>query len=511
MVERDPNQQPERDPSADDESEGVDFERVKETVGFVLRATRRRPVLVGLVFTLAAAMGVFYAVTMPRTYHSQVKLLAQANLVVPALSNPGRAVPRDADSPTRNVADQILRRDNLVALARETNLVDRSFAARSPVSRLKDAIMGEDATDEQKLNGIAETLEKKFSITVQNNNVIIGVDWDDPQVAYELVTLVQKNFLSARYDDEVAMVSDAIAVLQEHEKIEAAGVDAALDEYKKLTDKPAGSAVAPSVPHGPATPRAARPAASSPTAGQTAPTIDPDLAAALDDKRQQIRSLETARQRELETLRAQLAQAQLTLTPRHPTVIGLQRKVDTLSAPDPQLLQLKAEERALMARIAPPLTPAGATGTVPSPLAPFPAAAGTPLIPALPAPHQLTPQEDPQTQLARSKLEGAIRRDQEAVARIEAANMELEVARTAFKYRYTVVTPAEVARAPKRPVAPLVGIASVLGSALLALLLATWADQRSGRILEEWQVERRLKLEILGEFDPSMHVPTRPL
>ena len=32
----------------------------------------------------------------------------------------------------------------------------------------------------------------------------------------------------------------------------------------------------------------------------------------------------------------------------------------------------------------------------------------------------------------------------------------------------------------------------------------------SGRILEEWQVRRRLKLEILGEFEPSTYLPARP-
>lgn len=164
-----------------------------------------------------------------------------------------------------------------------------------------------------------------------------------------------------------------------------------------------------------------------------------------------------------------------------------------------------------MARIAPPLAPTGATSAGSPPVAPLPSPVGPAPIPVLPAPHQLTPEEDPQTQLARSRLEGAIRRDQEAVTRIEAANMELEVARTAFKYRYTVVTPAEVAHGPKRPLAQIVGIASVIGAALLALLLAAGADLRSGRILEEWQVKRRLKLEVLGEFDPTMHLPTRPL
>jgi hypothetical protein len=38
---------------------------------------------------------------------------------------------------------------------------------------------------------------------------------------------------------------------------------------------------------------------------------------------------------------------------------------------------------------------------------------------------------------------------------------------------------------------------------LLALLLAAGADSWSGRVLEEWQVPRRLRLEILGEF----HLP----
>jgi hypothetical protein len=100
----------------------------------------------------------------------------------------------------------------------------------------------------------------------------------------------------------------------------------------------------------------------------------------------------------------------------------------------------------------------------------------------------------------RSKLEGAIHAYQDAIARIDVANTELEVLRTAFKYRYTVVTPAEVPTSPKKPTAKLVGVGSVIGAALLAFLLAAGADSWSGRVLEEWQVRRRLKLDILGEF-----------
>jgi uncharacterized protein involved in exopolysaccharide biosynthesis len=515
MVARDPNQQLERDPAADDEDEGVDFERVKETLGFVLRAPRRRPKLAACVFVLAGALGVAAAVTMPRTYSSEVKLLAQANLVVPALSNPGRAVPRDADAPTKNVGDQILRRDNLTALAKETNLVERYYAARSPALKLKDRILGGPGTDDEKLRIVVATLEKKVSVLVQDNNVIIGVEWADPQMAYDLVTNIQKNFQSARYDDDVAMISDAITVLQEHAKTEADEVDSALAEYQKLNVVRPGSVAALALRAplggGGGAPRP-RPQG-APGAPAATAAIDPDLAAALEEKRQQIRGLETERQRELETLRAQLAQAQLTLTPQHPTVIALQQKIDMLSAPDPQLAQLRLDERNLMARIAPPIAPP-TVSTAPAPpvYAPPPvprapgapsASAGAPLSPP-------TSEEDPRAQLARSKLEGAVRRYQDAVTRIDGANMELEIARTAFKYRYTVVTPAEVPLKPKKPVAQMVGAASVIGALLLALLMAAGADLWSGRILEEWQVRRRLKLEVLGEFDPAEALPAGP-
>ena len=504
MPSRDPNHQQERDPAANEEEEGIDLERAKEMLGFVLRAPLRRPILAAGVFILGAAAGVAAAITMPRTYNSQVKLLAQANLVVPALSNPGRAVPRDADSPTKDVADQILRRDNLIALAKETNLVERYYAARSPALKFKDRVLGAGTTSEEdKLKVVVATLEKNVSVVIQESNVIIGVDWYQPRLAYDLVTTVQRNFQAARYDDDVAMISDAIAVLESHAKVEADAVDAALDEYRKLALAPAAGTV-------PASTHVPRPAAprSTATAVSPAPAIDPDLAEALEEKRQQIRSLEAQREHELDRLREQLTQAQLTLTPQHPTVIALQQKLDSMSAPDPQLAALKADERALMASIAPPLPPPVKSNT---PIATASSRAGTEPEPAPQASTLGTSKEDPRAQLLRAKLEGAIRRYQDAVSRIDGANMELEIARTAFKYRYTVVTPAEIAPKPKKAVAQLVGIGSVIGSLVFALLLAAGADLWSGRILEEWQVRRRLKLEILGEFDPTPKFePTPP-
>jgi hypothetical protein len=67
-----------------------------------------------------------------------------------------------------------------------------------------------------------------------------------------------------------------------------------------------------------------------------------------------------------------------------------------------------------------------------------------------------------------------------------------------------VVTPAEVPKSPKKPTAAVIGIGSVIGALLLAFLLPAGVDSWSGRVLEEWQIPRRLKLEILGQY----HVPS---
>jgi uncharacterized protein involved in exopolysaccharide biosynthesis len=104
-------------------------------------------------------------------------------------------------------------------------------------------------------------------------------------------------------------------------------------------------------------------------------------------------------------------------------------------------------------------------------------------------------------QLASSKLAAAIRNYQEATARIDAARVELEITRTGYKHRYTVVSPAELPKKPKKATAQVIGIGSVVGAALLAIVLATLADMMTGTILEAWQVRRRLKIEVLGEFD----------
>ena len=86
--------------AGEDEEQGLDWEHARELAGYFARAPRRRPKLAIATFAFVLAFAFATAVFWPRSYHCEVRLLAQKNLVLPALGNPGRAVPRDADNPT---------------------------------------------------------------------------------------------------------------------------------------------------------------------------------------------------------------------------------------------------------------------------------------------------------------------------------------------------------------------------------------------------------------------------
>jgi uncharacterized protein involved in exopolysaccharide biosynthesis len=234
---------------------------------------------------------------------------------------------------------------------------------------------------------------------------------------------------------------------------------------------------------------------------------DPEVTKALEEKRMQIRALEEARQHTIATLRQELVQAQLTLTPLHPSVVALQQQLDAVSQTPPELAQLRAEERSLMAqlvplRVAPIASSAPTPGFATRPFTPFGAPAADAGAGAeLDSVAMFNPDRDGPLRLEETKLGAAIREYEDAMGRIDSARVELEITRAAYKYKYTVVTPAELPKSPKKATARTVAMGSVIGGILLALLLAAGIDLAKGSILESWQVRRRLKLQVLGELD----------
>ena len=230
------------------------------------------------------------------------------------------------------------------------------------------------------------------------------------------------------------------------------------------------------------------------------------------------RAVEDDRQRQLESLRQQLTQAQLTFTPMHPTVIGLQKSVDSFSEPSPQLQALKAQERMLMNEIAAPAPLAAASAPVGGGAAAAPrtnarlAPVGVPIgrseradrATSLEAEmeEERREREDPTLTPAREHLEEAIRRYQGAMQRIDQAKLDLDMTRRALRYRWSVATPAEMPRGPAKPLGPIIAVASLIGALLLAFVSTALADFLGGRLLESWEVRRRLKIDVLSELEP---------
>jgi uncharacterized protein involved in exopolysaccharide biosynthesis len=502
MVEQGPGMGIGREASDDEEPEGIGLEAIRDIVGFVLRAARRRPVLTCMTFFLVASLGLAVAAIMPRTYSATVKMLAQRGSTIRVLSSPNQAMD-SVDNPTKNVAAMITRRENLLALVREGNVVERHRMTRSPALKLKDKLFGTPSEEDMQL-AMALTLEKRIEVDTDDTKVEITVNWPNAQLAYDLVTLVQKNFLEARYDSDVAMVTESITVLEDHARAELAHVDAELEGYQKTVAERVPKLAAPTPERAPTRSFAGsvpRPA----TGGAPSERPDGDVAKQLEEVRLHIRALEEGQQRAIDAARQQLTQAQLTLTPMHPTVIALQQQLDASSQPSPELADLRNQERALMAAIAPPSVSAPPSAAITASHLPTPfikadrdAAADAPPATALLVPGG---EHDGILQLAQSKLSMAIGAYEDAVVAVDRANVELDVTRAAYKHRYTVVTPAEVPRAPKKPTAKLIAVGAVFGGALLAFLVAAAADFAGGLVLESWQVRRRLKLEVLGELD----------
>src|SRR5438552_1200079 len=95
-----------------DSEEGFDVDALKDKLGFVARAPRRRPKLAIAILLVVAGLGVTTSMTMPRVYNTR------STLSIFDTSVPGGS--RDPFA-KMNVPEMIMRRENLTALAVQAN------------------------------------------------------------------------------------------------------------------------------------------------------------------------------------------------------------------------------------------------------------------------------------------------------------------------------------------------------------------------------------------------------
>ncbi len=464
----------------------IDVKKLRDYLYFILHSVRRHRRVAAGTFAGVLFLTLFGLLVFPKDYHVETELLAQRNLLMPALGNPSRNVPTDADAPTRAAPETVRRRDNLVSLIKQTNLQERWDKTKAPILRLRDFLIGvfSPPTEEERQEDLIEMLEKRLYVVAGDGTVAIGIDWPDAQLAFQLVETAQQNFLDARHAAEVSSIAEAISILERHAAEVQNSIDGAMDEIKRL--EPAHTVRAVPVGGGAAKPKP------KDTAG---PSELNQLKTLLDGKRRAIRDLEAYRSKHLLELKDDLEKQRQTFADAHPNVVRIKESIAAMTTDSPQLAELRREEHDLAAEYAQlggDKAPVSETSEV---------RIATPQLSE--ARRVLNAGSDASAEqyaYAKARLRFAMNNYDSLIERLDAARIELDTARAAFKYRYSTIRPAELPKRVSKPKIPVVVLAGIFAGLFIAALVAALVDLRSRRLVERWQVERTLGLPVLGEM-----------
>lgn len=420
----------------------------------VIDAARRRWIVTALVFLAGMLSVTAYAKLKTPLYRVEARLLAQGRAALPSVVRQSYE-----ENPTRSAWETIHRRENLIALAQQTGLLSGPGARHGIAGSLSALVRRGAKPQEIPLDTMVQILDKRILVTVEEGTITVSLDWPDPDQAYAVVQAALQNFLEARHVQEVKAIDEVMSVLQGRLSVLREEYDSAVEDARR---RPV---------------RILRPAAPRPRQPSEELTRVRSL---LEAKTRAIQDVEEIRRRRLADLQSQLDQARNTLSDAHPTVIGLRKDIEAASQESPQIEALRDEERKLRKEYS---DRAAREGIAPGQLGPSAAPLVTPEPPE---------EDDQRLRQKRSEYE-------QMLGRVNAAQVELDAARAAFKYRYNVIWPPQ---RPTEPVSPnpkkVFGLGG-LASLLLALLAGVAPDLWSRRIVQRWQVERSLRLPVLGE------------
>jgi hypothetical protein len=344
-----------------------------------------------------------------------------------------------------------------------------------------------------------------FAGPVGDGTVTIELFWPDAEMGYRVIERAQQAFLEARQVAETSAITESITILERYSAALHSDVNRTLTELDRAQATEKGPQVARtrSVARRQAT--VATPDLAVTDGGVDALAPDPEvmrLKNQLTEKRGELARVEQERQRTLTDLQQKLSALQTVYTASHPSVVTMQQNLAAYQHESPQLVALRTAveqlenkydelaaadaDRLIQAQTGRRPTAAPAlTATVP---------AEVPLVDPAPAPSR----PSQASQFASLRLRTELGQLQSILERTDGARIELAVSEAAFKYRYTVITPAQIPRDPAFPNLRLILMSGLLAGFLLAVGMAVGSDMMSNRILEPWQVERQLGLPILG-------------
>lgn len=488
----DPSSHPIIDPA---ESALFSVVSLRELAGFPFRALRRNRTLATAVFVGFGGLALGVAAFAPRHYKVEAKLIADRNSMISNIGNPQRSIPTESETPTRLAAEAVKKRENLDRIIAETHLLAAWSTMRSPAGRAKDFVLARlrrSTPESERMKALVGFLQQRLTVKTEDGTVTIGVDWPEPRTAYEIVMAAERNFVEERHNSEVAMIQESIAILEGHLGDAQQAIEQSLTAMKKARGNRSGPSVS----------TAEVIAAIERSSGRRRPRSNAEidaLQATLVTKQQTIAQLEALRAQRMATVQGRLEELRNTYGPAHPEIASLEDNLKALSAPSPQLDELRREEAAMRTQLR-------AMGVAPSDVPRIDddrdASQTRALLDRL-ALVRPDSTEDPEMTYATSRLKIATSDYESLLDRLEGARIELETARAAFKYRFETVLPPELPKKANSPNVPVIAVGGVLLAAMLAVFGAVATELLDGRLREPWQVRMSLRLPIVAR----VHAP----
>jgi hypothetical protein len=463
-------------PSNDDDEIQV---TLKDRLFEASRSAKRRKGLTAVMLLIGIAATFIAAILAPRSYESEAEILVARTQIIQGTGfSPTGDERKDI---AKEFEAQIMSRDNIASLVKQTELVERWDAMRQPHRRLLDkvnTILGQPKmTDEQKTNALIQTIEAKLKINIDATTVHIAVEWSEPEAARDIVQAAVKNFQDSRYGIEVGVFPEKVKILDANMQRARGDFDKAFQELQNR--------LAPTTPAlqkktiyitRPGQAPVAVAAGDNPAARQLA-DVDAKIQAAEEQKRQR-----------LADLNQKLSDMSQTFAPGHPDIIALKQNIANTQQDSLELTALRQQQKDLRAQVA----------------AATPVPAGDNQTPQQKMAVQVAVGPDPATAIpkstddVRAQFDAAQRKYEAMIVQLEAARNEQQLAEAAFKHRYSVTHPPEAPAKPKRPVGAIATLVGALATILLALAVASLADRFSGIFFEPRDVRDRLGLPVFA-------------
>jgi len=430
-------------------------------------------------------MSLALVATLPKTYDVTTTIQVSPTQVISGLSGESQSAPgRGSSALGKYATETVLSRQNLVALVRQTDLMDKWPKIRAPLPKLKDAIWSRlfpPPTLEVQQEVFVGILGSRLWVDSNQTTVTIGIHFPDAQLALRLVEAAQENFLAARQVEEISTVSDGLAILEGWASQARETVDQSLKELEEVRRRRSAKlGRQPSLLVAPIPPR------DSPGRRGS------QLRLEVDNKERTLAVLIEARRRRVSELESRLEQERAVYSEVHPSVVATRESLEALQRHEsPEIVALQKE----LAPLEQELQERGLLSDVPLRAQRDRRSA---IDETDPEAFGLLEDRDPDINHAKTELRHAYARYNGLQDRIQAAGLKLDSARAAFKYRYVVIRPAQLPRGPVKPKTPLVAIASVLAGLFLAAFGVAFVELAPRTFVEDWQVEQALGVPLLG-------------